>query len=178
MPHVAVTAVGVDRPGIVAAVTGVLLRHGGNLEDTAMTRLGGHFAMVLVVEVPGDEDARALEAALAEDTATLGLTVTVRPIAEVEGADDVGSPWAVTVHGADRPGIVHRVTSLLAERGANIVDLATHQLTTDAGTGYVVLLSLLLPATTDPDALGAALDALAADLGVDVHLRPDDADLL
>lgn len=178
MPHVAVTAVGVDRPGIVAAVTGVLLRHGGNLEDTAMTRLGGHFAMVLVVEVPGDEDAGALEAALAAETSTIGLTVTVRPIAEVAGTHDEGSPWAVTVHGADRPGIVHRVTSLLAEHGANIVDLATHQLTTDAGTGYVVLLSVLLPAATDPDALHAALDALAEDLGVDVHLRPDDADLL
>jgi glycine cleavage system transcriptional repressor len=178
MPHVAVTAVGVDRPGIVAAVTGVLLRHGGNLEDTAMTRLGGHFAMVLVVEVPGDEDALALEAALADETASIGLTVTVRPIAEVASGTDEGSPWAVTVHGADRPGIVHRVTSLLADQGANIVDLATHQLTTDAGTGYVVLLSVLLPAAADPDALQAALDALAADLGVDVHLRPDDADLL
>ena len=178
MSHVAVTAVGVDRPGIVAAVTGVLLRHGGNLENTAMTRLGGHFAMVLVVEVPGDEDAAALEGALATETAALGLTVTVRPIEEVESGVDEGAPWAVTVHGADRPGIVHRVTSLLAERGANIVDLATHQLTTDAGTGYVVLLSVLLPATADPAPLEAALGALAEELGVDVHLRPDEADFL
>ena len=178
MPHVAVTAVGVDRPGIVAGVTGVLLRHGGNLEDTAMSRLGGHFAMVLVVEVPGDEDAAALEGALAAETAALGLTVTVRRIAEVESGHDEGAPWAVTVHGADRPGIVHRVTSLLAEHGANIVDLATHQLTTDAGTGYVVLLSILLPSGADAAALGSALDVLAADLGVDVHLRPDEADLL
>lgn len=178
MPHVAVTAVGVDRPGIVAAVTGVLLDHGGNLEDTAMTRLGGHFAMVLVVEVPGDEDAIALEGALAEETKLFGLTVTVRPIEEVEGGADDGAPWAVTVHGADRPGIVHRVTSLLAAHRANIVDLATHQLTTDAGTGYVVLLSVLLPTTADAAALESALDALAADLGVDVHLRPDEADFL
>jgi glycine cleavage system transcriptional repressor len=178
MPHVAVTAVGVDRPGIVAAVTGVLLRHGGNLEDTAMTRLGGHFAMVLVVEVPGDEDALALEAALAAEVAPIGLTVTVRPIEEVAGSVEEGAPWAVTVHGADRPGIVHRVTTALAEHGANIVDLATHHLTSEAGTGYVVLLSILLPVSADTDALAGALDALAADLGVDVHLRPDEADFL
>ncbi len=178
MPHVAVTAVGVDRPGIVAAVTGVLLAHGGTLDDSAMSRLGGHFAMVRVVEVPGDEDAIALEAALAAETSALGLTVTVRPIDEVAGGHDEGAPWAVTVHGADRPGIVHRVTAALADHDANIVDLATHQLTTDAGTGYVVLLSVVLPTGADATALGAALDALAADLGVDVHLRPDEADVL
>lgn len=178
MPHVAVTAVGVDRPGIVAAVTGVLLEHGGNLEDTAMTRLGGHFAMVLVVEVPGDEDAVALEAALMTAATPLGLVVTVRAVEEVAHAHDDGSRWAVTVHGADKPGIVHRVTSLLAERGANVVDLATHQLTTDAGTGYVVLLEIVLPPDADAGSLKVELDALAADLGVDVHLRPDEADVL
>jgi len=176
VPHVAVTAVGVDRPGIVAAVTGVLLEHGGNLEDTAMTRLGGHFAMVLVVEVA--EDASSLERALVTVGEPLGLTVTVRPIAEADVASDDGAAWAVTVHGADRPGIVHRVTTLLADHGANIVDLATRQLTTDAGTGYVVLLEVLLPPGADDTALDTALQALAADLGVDVHLRPDEPDYL
>jgi glycine cleavage system transcriptional repressor len=174
--HVAVTAVGPDRPGIVAAVTAVLLQHGGNLEDTAMTRLGGHFAMVLVVEVPGDEGADALETALARETSALDLTVTVRPIADVDDAGDTGAPYAVTVHGADQPGIVHRVTSLLAAHDANVVDLATRQLTTDAGTGYVVLLEVLVPG--DPAALDAALGALAGELGIDVHLRPDEADVL
>jgi glycine cleavage system transcriptional repressor len=178
MPHVAVTAVGLDRPGIVAAVTGVLLDHGGNLEDTAMTRLGGHFAMVLVVEVPGDEGAASLEAALTAATGPLGLTVTVRPIAEADTEADEGSPWAVTVHGADRPGIVHRVTTVLADHGANIVDLATHRITSDAGTGYVVLLEVLLPGDPATSGLAAALDAVSTELGVDVHLRPDEADVL
>lgn len=176
MPHVAVTAVGPDRPGIVAAVTGVLLRHGGNLEDTAMTRLGGHFAMVLVVEVPGDEDAVALEQALASETPAMGLNITVRPIADLAEDADAGSPWAVTVHGADRPGIVHHVTSVLAAHGANIVDLATHRVASDAGTGYVMLLEVLLP--DDGAVLAAALDALATELGIDIHMRADEADFL
>src|SRR5688572_2041964 len=122
MPHVAVTAVGVDRPGIVAAVTGVLLEHGGNLEDTAMTRLGTHFAMVLVVEVPAAEGAAALEAALETETAAFELDVSVRPIAEVDLTSVEGTAWSVSVHGADRPGIVHRVATVLAEHHANIVD--------------------------------------------------------
>ena len=177
MPHVAVTAVGVDRPGIVAAVTGVLLEHGGNLEDTAMTRLGGHFAMVMVVAVPGDESATALEDALARETSALGLSVTVRAIEDATGASAEGSSWALSVHGADRPGIVHRVATIVASHGANIVDLATRRVTTDAGAGYVVVLELELPSSADAVRLGEALDALAAELGVDVHLRADDADV-
>src|SRR5438067_2335326 len=43
------------------------MRHGGNLEDTAMTNLGGHFAMMLVVEVPDSGLAEALARALAHD---------------------------------------------------------------------------------------------------------------
>jgi glycine cleavage system transcriptional repressor len=173
VPHVVVTAVGADQPGIVAAVTGALLDHGANLEDTAMTRLGGHFAMVLVVEVPGREDADALERALVDATGALGLTITVRPIADAAAAPERGEPWSVTVHGADQPGIVHRVTSVLAELGANIVDLSTRRITSDAGTGYVVLLEVLVE--SDPS---AALGGLADDLGVDITARPDEADVL
>jgi glycine cleavage system transcriptional repressor len=181
VPRVVVTAFGPDRPGIVAAVTGVLVEHGANLADTAMTNLAGQFAMVLVVEVPGDEGAPALEAALEAGTGALGLTVAVRALAEGEatvpaGAD--GSAWAVSVYGADRPGIVHRVTSLLAERGANVVDLSTRTIGAAAAPVYVMLLELVLPAGTDVAALEADLAALAVELGVEVHLRADDADIL
>lgn len=177
MPHVAVTAIGPDRPGIVAAVTGVLVRRGGNLEDTAMTNLGGHFAMVLVVEVPGEEDAPALERALAEDVAdAMGLTVTVRPIAEPEPVHVPATAWAVTVYGADRPGIVHQVTTTLADAGANVVDLTTRVVGPDRA--YVLLMEVTLPADTDPAALDAELRRIGDELGVQVHLRADDADFL
>ena len=60
MPHYAVTAVGADRPGIVAAVSGVLMEQGCNLEDTSMTILRGHFAVMLVLAAPDDLDEAAL----------------------------------------------------------------------------------------------------------------------
>ncbi len=194
MTHVAVTAIGTDRPGIVARVTGVLVDHGGNLEDSAMTILGGHFAIMLVVEVPDDQDAAELEAALAAEVAPLGLTVAVRPVAgpdpalgpgpgpgggDVDRAEaGVGRSWSVSVHGADRPGIVHRVTQLLAAHGANIVDLSTRKVGVGEASAYVLLLAVSLAPGADSDLLGGELERLAIDLGVDVHWRPDDADLL
>lgn len=191
MAHVAVTALGLDQPGIVSRVTGVLVDHGGNLEDSAMTILGGHFAIMLVVEVPDEADLDGLESALAAEVASLGLTVAVRPVAEVpvaevqkvtdeagRGSTELGPSWSVSVHGADRPGIVHRVTALLAGHGANVVDLSTRRLGSGEQAAYVMLLTVTLASRTDGEALAGELGALAADLGVDVHVRPDDADVL
>ena len=117
MPHVAVTAVGADRPGIVAAVTGVLVEHGCNLADTSMTILRGHFAMMLVVDAPAALSPAQLEEALGGPASALDLVVTVRPIDEAVAASPGGEPWTVSVYGSDRPGIVHGVTSKLAAAG-------------------------------------------------------------
>ncbi len=69
MAELAVTAVGADRPGIIARVTGVLLEHGGNLEDATMTILRGQFAMMLLVDADVAPD--TLERDLAEATRDL-----------------------------------------------------------------------------------------------------------
>ena len=58
---VAVTVLGDDRPGIVSEVSSALADLGCNLEDSTMTLLRGHFAMVVLVR-------------------------TERPLAEVEAA--------------------------------------------------------------------------------------------
>ncbi len=131
MPHVAVTAIGSDRPGIVAAVTGVLVEQGCNLEDTSMTILRGHFAMMLVVDTPPELSATELESALEHPAAALELVVTVRPIDEAVASSPAGEAWTVSVYGADHPGIVHAVSSALADGAINITDLNTRLLGED-----------------------------------------------
>jgi glycine cleavage system transcriptional repressor len=178
--RVAVTAFGPDQPGIVATVTGVLMGHGANLEDTSMTILQGHFAMMLVVALPPGEGPEALEQALSDEVGRLGLTVVVRALGDGTRAHDGTTSWAVSVYGSDRPGIVHRVTEVLAENNANIIDLSTRLVgDVDAGTSaYVMLLEVELPASADIGHLDGQLAALREELGVEVHLRPDDADVL
>ena len=179
MARLAVTAFGADQPGIVATVTGVLMERGGNLEDSAMTILGGHFAMMLMVEVRDDQEPSDLESALAARVAALGLTVAVRPVGPTAPASTVeGSSWSVSVHGADRPGIVHRVTRLLAHFGANVVDLSTRVVGEPTELAYVLFLSVTLPPSADADRLDEELEALAGELGVDIHLRSDEPDIL
>ena len=184
MPHVAVTAVGSDRPGIVAAVTGVFVEHRCNIEDSSMTILRGQFAMMLVVDAPADVAAADLEAALARPAADLDLVVAVRPLPaadERDGRSGGGSDddrWTVSVYGADRPGIVHGVASLLADQGVNIVDLSTRVIGSAEQPVYAMVLEVALPAGVDPSALGDRLAEVAAGLGVEASLHPSDADIL
>ena len=46
------TLVGKDRPGIVAKICQALFGLNGNLGETSMTRLGGHFTIMLMVCIP------------------------------------------------------------------------------------------------------------------------------
>jgi glycine cleavage system transcriptional repressor len=178
LSHFAVSAIGADRPGIVAAVTGVLVQRGCNLEDTSMSILRGHFAMMLVVSASAGETQAGLEAALTAATSDLELVTVVRPLDEEVHRSPDGEPWTVSVYGADRPGIVHRVSQLLADAGVNIVDLTTRVIGDDRRPVYAMFLDVTLPAGAEAGAVVARLDALAAELGVSCTAHPADADIL
>lgn len=178
MHHLAVSAVGADRPGIVAAVTGVLVDEGCNLEDTSMSILRGHFAMMLVVAAPESVDAAALEAALADAAGRFDLVVAVRAIDDEVPESPRGEPYALSVYGADRPGIVHRVAVALADMGVNVVDLATRVIGGSERPVYAMLLDVTLPAGTDSEGVEARLQEVCGDLGVEWSLHPSDADVL
>jgi glycine cleavage system transcriptional repressor len=178
MAHVAVSAIGSDRPGIVAAVTGVIVRHGCNLEDTTMSILRGHFAMMLVVAVPADVTAESLESALAPVATALELVVVVRPIDDGVPESPDGTVWTVSVYGADRPGIVYQVAAFLASAGVNIVDLTTRVIGEAERPVYAMFLDVTVPDSSDLDRWQAGLAELAAELGVSCSARPADSDIL
>ena len=178
MPHFAVSAVGRDRPGIVAAVTGVLVDTGCNIEDSSMSILRGHFAMMLVVAAPPAVDAVALEQALTGAAERFDLVVAVRAIDDDVPISPVGEPYALSVYGADRPGIVNRVAVALADLGVNVVDLATRMIGGVERPVYAMLLDVTLPAGVAADVVEARLEEVCGDLGVEWSLHPADADVL
>jgi glycine cleavage system transcriptional repressor len=168
----AITVLGHDRPGIIAETTDKLAGLGLNLEDSTMTLLRGHFAMMLICEGPAPES--DIEAALAPLTADGSLTVTVRELPAEQAATADGSSWILSVHGGDRPGIVSAVVAVVAGVGGNITDLTTRL----AGDLYLLVAEVDLPSGTDVEAVERDLAAVAADLGVGVTLRPAETDEL
>lgn len=168
----AITVLGHDRPGIIAETTGVLAGLGLNLEDSTMTLLRGHFAMMLVCE--GSPEAAEVETALAPLTADGSLTVTVREVPVEETPATAGTSWVLTVHGGDRPGIVSSVVGEVARYGGNITDLTTRL----AGDLYLLIAEIDLAADADVEAVDAAIRAAADEVGVGATLRRAEADEL
>jgi glycine cleavage system transcriptional repressor len=160
--------VGADRPGIIARVTRVLLDHGGNLQDSTMTILGGQFAIVLLVETEAAPD--AVESDLATATTDLGLVVAVRPVGL--GSTSAPATHMLSVYGADRPGIVHNVAEALAQRSVNVTDLTTRVLSGDRPV-YAMVLEISLPADLAPDELTAALREGGSE-GIEASIHPLD----
>jgi glycine cleavage system transcriptional repressor len=176
--QVAVTAVGADRPGIAAAVAKILFEHGGNIEDSRMAILGGHFSMMLIVDLPEDADANAVERALHGPAQELELLVSVRPVAASTAEPALGAEeYVVSVYGADKPGIVYRVSETLSRHEVNITDLATRVVEGEPPV-YVVLMEVVVPKTADTAAIDADLKLAGADLDVDVSFHPLEAETL
>jgi glycine cleavage system transcriptional repressor len=163
------TAIGRDRPGIVARIARVLLDHGMNIEDSQMRILGGRFSMMLLLR--GEAHEERLVKDLLGAGRELGLDyIYIHPIADAEAVPPLPT-HVLSVYGGDHPGIVAAVAEALAKLGVNITDLQTRL----AGGVYVMLLELVLPADVDVE---AAIAQVAREQGVDVSLRELDGDAL
>lgn len=164
-----ITVLGRDRPGIIADTTARLAALGLNLEDSVMTRLRGHFAMTLVCR--GEATSAELQDAL-----RLGpdLTVAVHELEDEPDESGAGSPWVLTVHGGDRPGLVSTVLEEVARVAGNVTDLSTRL----AGDLYLLVAEIDLPTGVDAAALDAAVRSAAEGLGMRATLRPADTDEL
>lgn len=174
MPDLSLTAIGKDRPGIVAAVTGVLYRLGCNLAGCSMTRLGGQFAMIMLVEIPGSLSKAELEVALQAPASKLGLAVHLHD-ADRAAAPAVLRPHVISLYGADHPGIVYRIAEELAGREVNVTDLMSKIVGEDI---YTVILNVDLPEDLDVHRLRSDLESAARELGVELSLRAEDSDEL
>ena len=180
MARFALSAIGRDRPGIVAGVSGALLQHGANIEDSRMAILGGHFTMMLIVSTPPDADVGALSRELDEARTRLGLgALTLDEVADEHVLTRPEASHVVTVYGADHPGIVHAVADALARMDVNVIDVATH-LVEEEGTQslYVMMMEVDLPADVAPDRLEAELREVAERERLDLSVRAVEAEAL
>ena len=172
MNELAITVIGHDRTGIIADVAEALAGLGMNLTDSTMTRLRGHFAMTLICN--GAPNPAEVEAALEPLTAHGAQVVSVRQLQKESRPEPSGGHFVVTLHGADRLGIVATATRAVAGYGGNVTDFTTRL----SGALYVLVAEIDLPARVNPNDLASRLDAVATSLGVEIAIRPADVEVL
>jgi glycine cleavage system transcriptional repressor len=171
--HYAVSVVGKDRPGIVAAIAEGLFRLGCNIADSSCTMLAGEFAMILIVSHPRPFSKTRLHDELKGSCDDMGMSLAVRTLHadEVQRQEQEGEICLVSVYGADQPGIVYRVTRELAGRGINILDLSTKLIGTEKEPVYVMMLEAAVPDGQTPEELERLLEKLKKELNVEIGVR-------
>lgn len=175
--QLAVSAVGRDRPGIVAAITGVLVAHDANIADAQMTVLAGRFTMVVIADAGPELDEGDLLADLLEIGRDLGMDVVSANRIDPVSADGAPEPThVVTVSGIDHLGIIHAVTHQLARHRVSITDLQTRRLDDADAPLNATMLEIAPPTGSDVGALESALLAVATERGLQLTLRaiPED----
>lgn len=160
------TIISPDRTGLVEAVARTVADHGGNWLESRMCRLGGEFAGILRVEIPGTRKSGLLAAL--QKLQTNGLQIVVRD--DASAAPAAGRQTTLEIVGADRPGIVREITHALARAGVNVEEFSSEVASAPMSGEPLFKASarLRLPAQCDLAALKKDLEKIAADLLVDV----------
>src|SRR4051812_48547683 len=149
----ALSAIGRDRPGIVADLAELIFECDCNLEDSSMTILGSEFAVLLLLSGEGDDVERRLSSGCKRLEWEKRLTVFFRPLeGEAAGRGARGTvAMDCIVSGVDKAGIVARVARTLAEEGVNVTNLQTQaRPEPESGTPIFTMdIQMAVPATVD-----------------------------
>jgi len=167
--YLVVTITCPDRPGIVERITETLVNFSANWEESRMARLGGDFAGIVRISVPG-ENVDALTQAL-QDMTDEQLAIAVKITQPVEpGRQSEGQMYEVRLSGADHEGIVHEVAAYLAGQGINVETMET-EVTSAPLSGsplFRMQAQIKTPSNVVLAVLKDNLNKLADELGVDI----------
>ena len=169
------TASGSDRPGIVSAITSVLLECDCNIEDSQMARLGPNFACMLVIRMPEGMVSELLGDRLAGVARELGLRMHLEDLRPEEASETRSDhpKHLIHVYGADRKGIIHSITRRLAEQSVNVTNLHTEVIHHQTPL-YVMVIEVEVPPFVDAGRLQADLVAIGKQIEVTVSMKPKD----
>ena len=167
---IVLTIISDDRPGIVQRVSRALKKHGGNWTQSSMSTLAGHFAGILLASVPSENaDACLSELRHLEDE---GIHITAEICDDLPDTGDQHE-YSFELVGNDQPGIVHTITSLLADHHISVNELQTEVVSgsMSGGTIFKAKAHLLVPDSVDVDDIAAEIEDLANDLMVDINFE-------
>ena len=167
-----ITATGPDQVGIVDKITEVLLEYGANVEESRMARLGGEFAVIILISIP-EKNIIELPKGL-EKLKKFQLSCSCKATKLTDTKRFEGYvPYEVIVIGADHEGIVHRVAHYFSENGINIETLETT--VTNAPTTGTPLFSMhaiaQVPAKIPLNLLRKNLIQIGNEMGTDVEVK-------
>jgi glycine cleavage system transcriptional repressor len=175
MGKVVISVLGYDRPGIIAAVSGLLFDKHCNIEDVSQTILQTEFAGFFIASTPEGLKNEELFESLTRKLAPMGLAVLLKEMQEQgEWVPPESEPFVITTMGPDRLGLVSGITDLMVGFGINIATLKAVFRGDDDPRRNVMIYEVDVPVTVDQNAFRTALYQRAKEFGLDVSLQHRD----
>ncbi|MDX5363002.1 MAG: hypothetical protein LPJ91_02445 [Pseudazoarcus pumilus] len=163
-----VSVVGPDKPGIVRKVSDCAQAAAVNWADSHMTSVAGQFAGIVHLQVSPDDAETVMDALRKLENDGLQITIARSDARPVPAGRRLVH---LELAGPDRPGIVRRLSTALAERGVSIENLDTEIVGKDNEPHvFKVHAQLVVPTALADEALRSTLESVGNELMVDIAL--------
>ncbi len=170
--YLVISAVGEDRPGLVADLSQLIVNCGCNIEESRMSLLGGEFAILMMISGAWNNIAK-LEDALPGTAEKLGVTIALKRTQERNGTQE-RMPYNVEIVSLDHPGIIQQLASFFSKRQINIHDMYTtaHRAAHTGSTMFNLSMTIEIPAGTHIATLREQFMEFCDHLNLDAILEP------
>jgi len=167
------SVLGHDRPGIVAAVTGILFNLNCNIENVSQTILQTEFSGSFIVTMPQDLSLDDLHERFIENLTPMELHVHIEPLLKREEplTTRASEPFVITTKGPDRQGLVAGISEIIAGHCVNITNLQAVFKGGDKPGDNIMIYEVDIPIDIDQQALYQDLREKAKSMMLDISIQ-------
>jgi glycine cleavage system transcriptional repressor len=168
--HLAITACGTDRLGLVERLSGCITDSGCSIDESRMSALGGQCVIVVLASGPWHALSK-LEGQLDALGQSLGVTMHHERTGK---RAEPAIPYSVELVTPDRPGIVRSLAAFFSRSGINIEELqsSTYPAPHTGSTSLSVVMTVGIPSNMHIATLRGDFLDYCDSLNLDATLEP------
>jgi len=168
-----ISVLGVDSPGVIAAVSRMLFEHDCNIEDVSQTILQNQFAGIFVATGPDELSHGDLLKALQDNTPGFEIHFHVRTMEydDEQPASSSCEPFVVTTLGPDRKGLVAEITAVFAAHRVNVAQLRAAFRGGDDPADNIMIYEVDIPVDVDRRKFRQALREKGEELHQEISIQ-------
>ncbi|MCL2005733.1 MAG: hypothetical protein FWG73_06165 [Planctomycetaceae bacterium] len=158
-----------DHPGIVASVSSVVDKLGGDILSCSQTVLDGYFTFIMIIDLPGSKapDELAKEVRQAPELGDNYQVIARRYEPQTQKDILPDNNFIITAFGKGHSGIVREFSCYLAGHDINITDLFGGC----RDGNFVLIGQLTIPATVNIRSIQSDLEVIGEEYGFTVRVQ-------
>jgi len=171
---------GVDKKGIVYKLTKILKDYEFNIEDSSMVMLRRTFSIIMLLTNKSNIDEKKFNNDICKFMNENQMMIDLKIISDKEMMQyrEEGNIYMISISGADKPGIVNKITEILFKNGVNIIDLETKSSEKVKPHAYYMHMEVDVPKKVNIKNLEKKLKDAGKKIGVFVNIYENEKEIL